>query len=103
MNINKKLINFYCFKGEVVCVCTSDFDPICCDGQLYPNSCEAECDGIDDPDNSDQCREGFCYDTPCELDYNPLCCYGKDYINSCHAEHNGVPKPAENFCLEGRC
>lgn len=37
------------------CICTKDFRPVCgANGQTYPNSCQAECDGMTDY------KEGAC-------------------------------------------
>ena len=62
------------------CVCTQDFNPVCANGQLYQNSCTAECVGITDYD------KGECHDPsgkqmfPCgptsgglSAQHNPVC------------------------------
>jgi len=39
------------------CICPAIYEPVCCHGKVYSNSCSAECDGLDaDLD----CKPGKC-------------------------------------------
>ena len=47
--------------GEKICACQDIYDPICCNGTQYDNSCMAECHGIVAPAKERQeCYVGEC-------------------------------------------
>ena len=85
-------------KGGSQCVCTQEYEPVCCNGKDFANPCQAECDGIKEPAED----QGICKSCPCPYDNNPSCCNGKDYQNECHAECNGIKK-SDCYCLKGTC
>eukprot|EP01083_Nonionella_stella_P077511 211716_1 len=41
------------------CICTMQYDPVCCDGQTYSNMCNARCSG----ETNAQCVPGECVST----------------------------------------
>lgn len=46
---------------RLMCICTADYNPICCDGKQYSNPCNAECDGISKPARDQEyCTMGEC-------------------------------------------
>merc|ERR1719443_141171 len=85
--------------GADDCVCTEEFDPVCCKGVTYSNQCKATCDG------ARRCSAGEC-DAACVPDdacmctreFMPVCCDGKTYSNQCLADCE-CPKR----CRSGEC
>ena len=83
------MIDLKCEPGKCTndpgCVCTTEWDPVCCRGsKTFGNQCEANCDGYDD----DVCTSGACQAIGiCTMEYMPLCVY-KDSIKL-HPVSNG--------------
>merc|ERR1712228_499417 len=79
-----------CQMGECQqsCICSQDFEPLCCDKRNdYNNECLAECMNED----LDKCEEGTCASIGCgcQNEFDPYCCNGQTFENSCVAECNG--------------
>ena len=100
------------------CVCTADYNPICCDGKTYSNPCNAECKGIARPaKEQEQCSMGECgklkeeneeeeqKKCACQKIYKPVCCNGTTYSNECMAVCHGIAAPvyAQEECKRGAC
>ena len=101
--------NFNCNEGrcnqQIGCICTREYNPVCCNGVDYINPCVASCRGnIIDP--MDDCSAGTCdiqNQCLCSMEYEPICCENTDYANPCMAECDGIEVPATQYCFAGRC
>jgi len=87
------------------CVCDTQYDPVCCQGQYFSNSCNAECVGFE-PDTD--CASGTCDDTTVDcvlncaaVDSDPYCCNYLFYDNSCLASCDGFT--VDTDCEAGEC
>ena len=72
------------------CLCTNEYEPMCCMGIDYDNECIANCH-IDTSNNAMWCNTGTCYEHGhCTLEYEPVCCTkGREeitYANQCVAD-----------------
>ncbi|EFN58453.1 hypothetical protein CHLNCDRAFT_140441 [Chlorella variabilis] len=89
-------------------VCPAIYDPVCCNGRTFPNSCLAACCGYD----AAECTPGACPSPPtnppscpgckdilCPAIYDPVCCNGITFSNSCLASCCGY----DSACTPGAC
>ena len=75
------------------CMCTKEFQPVCCNGQTYSNKCLAACNGCERPE------KGSC-PCVCTEQWQPVCCNGQTYSNLCFAGCHGCEdhEPPEGEC-----
>ena len=67
------------------CGCTTEWDPVCANGETYVNACLAVCAGI----SPDDLEPGEC-NCGCGNYYDPVCANGVTYDNMCIALCEGV-------------
>eukprot|EP01084_Bolivina_argentea_P128390 226954_1 len=99
------------------CICTMQYDPVCCGVLTFSNMCMARCKAFTDT----QCEPGRCVSTTesgsntqatpenptfdelaciCTMQYDPVCCDGQTYSNMCMAKCSGQTNAQ---CAPGKC
>merc|ERR1719474_393146 len=89
-------------EAPAMCICTAEYNPICCSGKQHSSPCNAECDGVSKPAaDQEQCTTGECSAAEevkwkkcaCQKIYHPICCNGNTYSNECMAVCHGISRP----------
>eukprot|EP00488_Nonionellina_sp_1-RS-2012_P000995 TRINITY_DN1584_c0_g1_i1.p2 TRINITY_DN1584_c0_g1~~TRINITY_DN1584_c0_g1_i1.p2 ORF type:complete len:141 (+),score=30.64 TRINITY_DN1584_c0_g1_i1:326-748(+) len=73
------------------CVCPMIFDPVCCDGTQYSNSCQAQCE------QATGCNPGECV-APSLCGGFANCVSYNDGCNHCVCGYNGVDACTTRYC-----
>jgi len=86
------------------CLCTEQYDPVCCRGETFGNACNAKCEGGFDVD--EECSANACdEDCICTREYNPFCCdESEQFSNPCLARCGGyVDVEESDSCRNEEC
>eukprot|EP01023_Acetabularia_acetabulum_P052447 TRINITY_DN581_c2_g2_i3.p2 TRINITY_DN581_c2_g2~~TRINITY_DN581_c2_g2_i3.p2 ORF type:complete len:112 (+),score=11.55 TRINITY_DN581_c2_g2_i3:149-484(+) len=85
-------------SGCAAVLCPADYDPWCCKGVEYSNSCLAQCSN---GGTLDGCKPGKC-PVVCPMIYDPVCCNGETFSNDCVASRE-FGDDVDTLCTKGGC